>query len=150
MREEIYHNGRTSDEHSAWLDNLKGDERLIVHAPVGHVHTILIASTVKRALQYSMTLRMRSDFLEGLERLIDGRVITEKVMAAIKPADDVSFAMIREADALPVFKKYEVLASVEVFGALAKLNPSLLDALRLCFPDLSTPTHQKEPLQCSA
>ena len=76
----------------------------------------------------------RLEALEALHRQITPWVTTE-VLAAIRPADDVTLRIIAEAESLDTegddgLRSYKVLTSWEVFNDLVRLNPSLLDAMR--------------------
>jgi hypothetical protein len=72
--------------------------------------------------------------LEQLNGLVD-EYFTPAALAAINPADNVSAQIIREANKLDDdhnWRNVYVLTSSEVFGNLVRLNPSILEAMKLC------------------
>ena len=82
---EIYHNGRTYAEHSAWLDSLRGDEYRIVHMPIGHLFNIAFVSFLKQGLlTIKMTAGDRLRILDSMATVINGPVTAEAV-TAIEP-----------------------------------------------------------------
>lgn len=129
---EIYHNGRTYAEHSAWLDALTGDEYRMVHMPVGHLFSIAFVSVIKHALlTIEMTAGDRMKLLDGIARVIDGSV-TPAALAAIEPADDLGLKMMQEITRLPAPRQTCAFRDADVFRLMAQLNPSLLTALKRC------------------
>lgn len=129
---EIYHNGRTYAGHCAWLDSLVGDEYRIAHMPIGHLFNLAMASNWKRALlTIEMTADDRLKILDGIAQCVFGPVSAAAVMA-IEPIDDTGAEIISEICSLPVEKQTRAFGDGDVFRLLAKLNPSLLVALRLC------------------
>ncbi|MDH2353498.1 hypothetical protein QCM80_22960 [Bradyrhizobium sp. SSUT112] len=129
---EIYCRGRTSAEHSAWLASLTGDEYRIVHMPIGHLFNIAFASFAKEALlKIEMTAGERLKILDTLAGMISGP-LTAEAIAAIEPADTVGLQMLREIMRLPVERQVQAFDAGDVFRLMARLNPSLLRALRLC------------------
>jgi hypothetical protein len=126
----------THAERYAWIDGLSEDERLIVYLPVGYRSELIEASLIKRMLIRTETTA--GDRLRLLETL--GHMIRDQfpaaAMAAIEPADDVTAEIVREARSLDAedshgMASYRMLTSWMVFDHLARLNPSLLDAIRL-------------------
>lgn len=129
---EIYCKGRTYAEHSAWLASLTGDEYRIVHTPIGHLFNIAFVSFLKQGLlTIEMTAGNRLSVLDVIARVVDGPV-TAKAIAAIEPADTVGLQMMREIMRLPVERQVNAFSDGDVFRLMARLNPSLLQALRLC------------------
>jgi hypothetical protein len=128
----IYCKGRTYAEHCAWLDSLTGDDYRVVHMPIGHLFTLAMVSTIKRGLlKWEMTAGERLKFLEGIAHAIDGPV-TAAAVEAIEPCCDTGAQMLAEINSLPIDKRTTAFSDGDVFCLLAKLNPSLLAALRLC------------------
>jgi hypothetical protein len=128
----IYANGRTHQQHCAWLASLDGDEKRIVHMPIGHLFSLAVVADLKRALatiRMSSTDRMR--ILDGIEGCIHGPV-TREAVATIKPADDGSREIMHEITTLPVQGQIYAFRDGDVFRLVSRLNPSLLVALRLC------------------
>ena len=128
----IYHNGRTYAEHGAWLDSLTGDDYRMVHMPIGHLFSLAMVATFKSALlTLEMTTGERLKFLEGIARYVDGP-ITAAAVEAIEPYCATGAAMMAEINSLPIEKQTIAFQGGDVFRLLARLNPSLLAALRLC------------------
>jgi hypothetical protein len=128
----IYHNGRTHAEHVAWLDSLTGDEYRIVHTPCGYLFDLAIISELKYALlNVKMTAHERLRGLDTIARCVRNPV-TEAAVAAIEPACETGRKMLREIHSLPVEKQTSAFNEGDVFRLLAKLNSSLLAALKLC------------------
>jgi hypothetical protein len=128
----IYHNGRTYAEHCAWLDSLVGDEYRIVHMPIGHLYSIALISHFKYILlNLEMTAHERLKTLEVITLCIYGP-ITDEAVLAIEPCCETGRKMFQELDSLPFEKRSQAFHDGDVFRLLAKLNPSLLIALRLC------------------
>jgi hypothetical protein len=129
---EIYHNGRTYEEHCAWLASLTGDQYRMVHMPIGHLFRMAFVSVIKHALlTCEMTAGERMKFLDGIARSVTG-IVTAEAVAAIEPIDPVGLKMVREITSLPIAKQTTAFKDSDVFRLLAQLNPSLLRALRLC------------------
>jgi hypothetical protein len=125
----------TYEERGRWLDALDPHEKLIVHLPRGYKDTLLLISRLKAWLEVETVAAYRLEALEALHRQITPWVTTE-VLAAIRPADDVTLRIIAEAESLDTegddgLRSYKVLTSWEVFSDLCRLNPSLLDAIRM-------------------
>lgn len=124
-------------ERVAWLNSLTGDEAAVATFPVGHRVTLLLIAHTKLALiQGGMTVGDQLQMLEKLTALTD-KVITPAVMAAVQPACATADRMIGEALALDgenerLTKSWDMLSSWEVYWHFLRLNPSLLDAIRLC------------------
>jgi hypothetical protein len=128
----IYHNGRTYAEHCAWSDSLVGDEYRIVHMAIGHLFNLAIVSSWKRVLlTMEMSAGNRLQILDGIGECIFGPVTAEAI-ARIDPIDEVGQQMLSEICSLPIEKQTQAFSAGDVFRLLAKLNPSLLSALRLC------------------
>jgi hypothetical protein len=128
----IYANGRTHAEHCAWLDSLVGDAYRMVYMPIGHLFDLAIISELKYALlNVKMTAHERLKTLDVIARCVFGPV-TEAAVAAIEPPCETGRKMLREIHSLPVGKQTSAFCEGDVFRLLAKLNPSLLAALRLC------------------
>jgi hypothetical protein len=126
----IYHNGRTHAEHCAWLDSLTGDEYRIVHMPIGHLFDLASVAYWKRALTVEMPASPRLTFLDAISESAYGPVTPEAV-AAIEPMCGKGEAIISEIFSLPIEKQSQAFQKGDVFRLLARLNPSLLAALRL-------------------
>lgn len=129
---EIYHNGRTHAEHSAWLDSLTGDDYRMVYMPAGHLFNLAEVSYWKRTLiKTEMDAGLRLKILQHFGEYVFGPVTAEAV-AAIEPCCDTGAAMLQEIQSLDVNRQTSAFMKGDVFRLLAKLNPSLLVALRLC------------------
>lgn len=129
---EVYQNGRTYAEHSAWLDSLRGDEYRIVHMPIGCLLDLAMASEIKWILATGKAdtetafrcLKMLSEIAEG--------IITAQAISAVQPICSRGRAIMKQIHALPVEKQCRAFGDGDVFRILAKLNPSLLTALQVC------------------
>jgi hypothetical protein len=123
-------------ERAVWFNSLTGDESLVVLMPVGHRVTFLLIALAKRALvQGGMTVGDQLQMLERLMALTD-TFITPAVLAAVQPCCETADKMIGEALALDgengrLTKSWNMLSSWEVFWHFLRLNPSLLEAIRL-------------------
>jgi hypothetical protein len=128
----IYHNGRTYAEHCVWLDSLTGDDYRIVYMPPGHLFTLAMVSTIKRGLlEWEMTADERLKLLEAIASSVNGSITAEAV-EALEPCCDTGATMLAEINSLPIDGRTGAFIEGDVFHLLAKLNPSLLTALRLC------------------
>jgi hypothetical protein len=128
----IYCNGRTHAEHCAWLDSLVGDEYRITCMPIGYLLDMAEISYFKRAVfMPEMPTGERLKCLDGVASGVSGPV-TEAAVAAIEPICDRGMQMLLEIFSLPGEKQTQAFARGDVFRILARLNPSLLTALRLC------------------
>lgn len=128
----IYANGRTYPEHCAWLDSLVGDEYRIVHMPIGHLYSLATVSHMKyMLLNFKMTAADRLRTFEVIGMCTHGEV-TEEAVAAIEPCCETGRKMFQELNSLPIEKQTRAFDTGDVFRLLARLNPSLLTALRLC------------------
>ena len=122
----------TSDEHSAWLDSLSDDDRMIVFMPEGYLSELIIISQLKRALATEgATVAERMEFLEGLSGLAR-EPLTAEAVAAVAPACDAAIKMIHEAMTLNTNDMWRLIGRFDVFSEFARLNPSLLAAVKLC------------------
>jgi hypothetical protein len=129
---EIYHNGRTHDEHRAWLSSLKGNDWRMVYMPIGHLYNLAIISHMKYLLlNWEMTAHERLKTLDVIALCTDGPIIDEAV-AAIEPCCETGREMFNELNSLPIEKQTMAFDDGDVFRILARLNPSLLRALELC------------------
>jgi hypothetical protein len=128
----IYHNGRTWEEHDAWLESLEGDEYRIVYMPVGHLFSLANVAFFKYALlNVRMTAGEQLKFLNGIASAVHGPVTAEAV-EAIEPACNTALQMLIELNKIPRGERVSAFQEGDVFRILARLNPSLLRALELC------------------
>ena len=128
----IYANGKTYAEHVAWLDSLTGDDYRMVYLPGGHLFNLGEVSYWKRALlKTEMDAGLRLNILQHIGECVFGPVTAEAV-AAIEPCCDTGAAMLAEIHSLDIDRQTSAFIKGDVFRLLAKLNPSLLVALRLC------------------
>jgi hypothetical protein len=127
-----YCNGRTHAEHCERLDSLAGDGFRVVHMPIGHLLNMAEISYSKRALLMpEMPAVERLKCLDNIASNVFGPV-TEAAIAAIEPICDKGIQILSEIVNLPVEKQTQAFRKGDVFRILARLNPSLLTALRLC------------------
>lgn len=143
----------TREQHGAWLDSLSDTDLVICHVPVGYLYTTLVISLLKRTLLVCpMDTGERLEILEQLNGLATGP-ISPIALSLIAPMCDTAYRMVEAAcqldppdeypypehdpDALnrtcPGRKSFAMLTSWEVFGHLRRLNPSIDEALLLCF-----------------
>ena len=128
----IYANGRTYAAHCAWLDSLVGDEWRMVYMPSGHLFNMAEISLFKYVLlNVELTAYYRLKTLDSIAGCVFGPV-TEEAVAAIEPCCEIGRKMLAEIHSLPIAKQTSAFCDGDVFQLLAKLNPSLLAALRLC------------------
>lgn len=129
---EIYHNGRTYAEHDAWLDSLTGDEYRLVYTPIGHLASLAHIAWFKHGLlNVEMMAHERLRFLNYIACCVEG-LITAEAVAAIEPSCATGAEMMLELQKVPREKRIQAFQDGDVFRLLARLNPSLLAALRLC------------------
>jgi hypothetical protein len=128
----------SQDERHAWAASMDGDESIVLHWPAGRWHELLLAAYFKRALlSVQMTADERLRLLEFLAGLSDGTCFTPRVVAAVRPASDAMMRIIHEARALdpeddPAGRaSFDMLTSWECRWQILKVQPSLLNALRL-------------------
>jgi hypothetical protein len=128
----------TEEQRRAWLDGWSADEAAVGYLPDGYRFNILMAAYVKYALVTTpMPVGERLQFLEGLDRLTD-KTFTAEVLAAVKPASTTAVKMMNEAlnndpDRRRISDKtFRLLTSWEVIWRFIGLDPSLLDAIKLC------------------
>jgi hypothetical protein len=100
---------------------------IIIQSPTGWLYTLVAASLAKRRVEApGLLIPDRLRLLEGLGKLSGGSV-TAAAVAHVAPACATAEAM---ADAAGY--NLDVFGTCDVFREFARLNPSLLEALRLC------------------
>jgi hypothetical protein len=107
------------------------DESLVVNLPSGHYYDFVLVSEIKRLLQEDMPLEFRARFLELLSNRARG-LITMEAVAAVKPASDAAIAMLDALAHLSIEDKCKVMRRIEIFNAHIALNPSIINAIKLC------------------
>jgi hypothetical protein len=128
----IYHSGRTHAEHSAWLDSLVGDDYRTVYMPIGYLFNLAEISWQKHALQdIDLPAAERLKLLDSIAACAFGPVGAQAI-AAIEPMCGKGRQVFWEILSLPIEKQTRAFQAGHVFQILARLNPSLLKALRLC------------------
>ena len=138
----IYCNGRSYEEHCAWIDALEGEEWLMVHTPRGHLLSIACVSNFKYALMnFEMSADERLKCLNGISSMVFG-CVTEEAIAAIEPACDIAVKMFAELNSLPKERVSQAFDDADMFRKLAKLNPSLVTALERCSHAAECPRSQ--------
>lgn len=141
----IYHNGRTYAEHCTWLDSLVGDEYRMVHIPSGHLFSLANVAYFKRALlTLEMTAGERMRFLEGIGSCVHG-CVTQEAVEVIEPACNTAMQMLQELNKVDRAQRSQAFSKGGIFRLLAKLNPSLLSALRLCKYNHLVPEQPRNP-----
>jgi len=106
--------------------------------PRGYQYTLVIVSIMKRYLGGKLPTSFRLEFLEWLEKMAadENRLwLTQEMIANIEPMCDKGYEIVREAQKLDARKRLDVYA--DVFKTFAKLNPSLIEALK------QSPTYRK-------
>lgn len=115
------------------------DDEAILHTPTGYRWLILMATVLKRWLATSpMTASDQLEILEGLHHMT-GDNFNAAALTVLAPADDATMRVVREAWKLNgdgrLSPSFDVLTSADVFSNLARANPSLLQAIRIMWPD---------------
>jgi hypothetical protein len=123
----------TREQHLAWLDGLTDDELRIAETPPGYLSSFVMVSWLKHILTTrEMRAEERLELLEALGKLLDVRCAA--VLVAIRPASGVEVTMIQQALAAGP-AALDLLGSFEVFAPLARLNSSLMEAIKIWWPD---------------
>jgi hypothetical protein len=104
-----------------------------------YYYDLILISQIKHILQENMPLEHRSRFLELLAKKERG-VITMAAVAAVQPAPDAALAMLGEMDHLSVSDRENIMRRHDVFAAHIRLNPSIMEAIKLC-RDQSAPEY---------
>jgi hypothetical protein len=129
---EIYYNGRTQAEHCGWVDSLIGDDYRVLLMPIGHLFDLAEVSFLKYVLVKTETAaRERMKMLDMIAGCVFGSVSAEAI-AAVDPMCVKGVQIFSEILDLPVEKQTKAFSAGDVFRLLARLNPNLLTALRLC------------------
>jgi len=121
----------------AW-DVMPDAERMMTSVPLGHQYELILAGYFKRTLlEQGMSVADRLHTLEGLGTLVHG-ALTPAALAAVAPAGETMMQIVEEALRIDLDANSEtceasfaVLTRPDVFANLLKLEPSLLDAMRL-------------------
>ena len=137
----------TSEELAAEIDEM------LPHVSVGDRYNVLVISLLKKALLSCPTdAGERLEILEDLNNCAHGP-INHFALGLIQPMCDTGYRMVEaareldapdenpyphyDADAMerpcPGRASFKMLTSAEVFGHFRRLNPSIDEALRLCF-----------------
>ncbi len=111
---------------------------MVRYVPVGYRSEMVLVAWTKAMLVSckNMPVGDRLRMLEAINSFVDA-YFTEAALAEIEPACDTAIEMIHEClkvdEGKPrCGKAFDLMASSGVFGHLLKLNPSLLEAIRLC------------------
>ncbi len=102
-----------------------------INLPCGYWYELVLISAIKRLLQDDMPLEFRARFLELLNKKARGLISMEAV-AAVSPAPDAAIAMLDEMKNLSIEDKFKVMRRLDVFEAHIALNPSIMEAIKLC------------------
>ena len=126
----------TNEERTAWIDAMSEDERMVLYTPLGYRSDMVFVSTIKRALTMQKpTTAQQLEMLEALGKMVD-RYFTAEAVAAIKPICETGAQIVHEAKQTDRtehrIESFMLLGSWEVFNHLLALNPSLMEAIRLC------------------
>jgi hypothetical protein len=104
---------------------------MIGDLPCGYQYDLVLVSQIKRLLQDDMPIDLRARLLELIAKRARG-VITMEAVAAIQPAPHAAMAMLDEMSKLSIQDKENVMRRPEIFEAHIALNPSILNAIKLC------------------
>jgi hypothetical protein len=104
---------------------------MIGDLPCGYHYDLVMVSEIKRILQEEMPLEFRARFLELIAKRARG-VINMAAVAAVTPAPDAAMAMFKEMDRLSVSDRENIMRRRDVFEAHIALNPSIMEAIKLC------------------
>ena len=105
--------------------------------PVGWKYALVIISVVKCGLTLDTPAAYRMEFLDRLDRMVNGdnnTWLTAEMVAAIDPMCDAGMEMFREAAKLDRGKPGRpgmLDALAKFFPAFAVLNPSLMTAIEM-------------------
>jgi hypothetical protein len=129
----------TEEQRLAWHESWNEDERAVAHTSPGHRWGMVLASYLKRILimpEAKLTANEQIRVLEFLAGIVD-TVFDSEALAAIEPACDTAMDIVRTAmgadtDRKRINESFDILTSWEVFWHLVRLNPSLLEAVRIC------------------
>ena len=142
---------------TAWQDSWTADEEMVAHFPVGYWPSLIIIACTKRTLLGELLVGERVQMLQWLNDQAWGAV-TAAAVARVEPANDTFMAIVGEAmklddgrtdDRCP--EGFKVLERWSVFWDLLRLNPSMLEAIRLCqrhavtAPSPTAPAQPAEP-----
>lgn len=122
-----------SDEREAWEASLSENEKVILYSATGHRYMVVSIAEAKWALlgdDLPPVPRLR--VLEFLESCSD--TFSQEAIAAVQPMPAEGREIVGEALKLGP-KWLDVVARWEVFGALVAINPSLLTALKMRYPN---------------
>jgi hypothetical protein len=125
--------GRGEDR-SDWQNNWTEDERMLAHTPPGYWVTLIEISQVKRILLGEMPADLRLRFLEQLNERVYG-IITTEAMQRVEPACATAMKMLAEMETLNVNDKCRLLMRWNVMATFIRLNPSILEAIRMFTSD---------------
>lgn len=128
----------SQDERRVWLASMDEDEALVVNIANGNWHELVWAAYCKRAVGTPMAAAERLQMLEFIESAGSQHVD----IAAVEPASDDLVKIVHEARSLnpepdpdavgPTDQaSFEMLTSWECRWHILRVQPSLLEALRL-------------------
>jgi hypothetical protein len=127
-----------AEQHAVWWASLSADEKMIAELPSGYWIDLIFIAYVKRlVISREMTLRERIENLEFLDGRVHG-VISPAALAAVHPANETFMQIVQEALQLDRGAEdwprsgFDVLFRWSVFNDLLKLNPSIVEAIKLC------------------
>jgi hypothetical protein len=135
--------GMSQAEHAAWWGSLSNDDQLVASCPSGYWIELLLAAVTKRWLQSdSLPVAERLQFLTTLADMSAPgagnmtTVMTHEAVAAIEPANDevaeiVEAALKLGSDDDSHHAGLDLLARWSVFTSLLRMQPSLMDAIKL-------------------
>lgn len=122
----------SADEKSAWIETLSDDEWKILWAPAAGKYGLVLAAQIKSLLlKPGATAHSRMNLLQALHRIPDSFVSADAI-ATIAPACATARQMFSELMTLPNYQVPALFWRQEPFSSFAALNPSLLDAIKLC------------------
>jgi hypothetical protein len=119
-------------EHAAWWASLNDDEQMLAYVPSGYYLTLLWAAYLKHALiNWNLPVGERLAMLQALADAADQR-LTHAVLAVVEPAGPALVEIFEAAMKLDDDNAIcEVLTRWSSIQSLVRLEPSLLDAIRL-------------------
>ena len=124
-------------EHAVWWASLTPDEKMIAFVPPGYMYELVLIAYFKGELgKGNLTPAGAVDRLEYLDGVANN-YLTPAAIAAVSPGGDEFMGIVADALKLDLgskggFASLDALSCWEAFTGLIKLNPSLLDAIRLC------------------
>jgi hypothetical protein len=122
---------KSTEDHAAWQSTWNDDERMLAHFPPGYWQDLVEIAQIKRLLSNEMPPDLRLRFLKTMNDRAHG-ILTVEALQRVEPACDTAMQMLDRMKALSDSDRRRLLQRWNVMAAFIKLNPSILEAIRLC------------------